>query len=101
MSVKISQPGDVAMLDEVIEVYAQHHECSLLKDKVYAFRELVPQWRENLVVDYKRSDLEVFLDVAKLDLFESRNHGGWHVAFHLWLVMGLGGSEKFNDCSRQ
>jgi hypothetical protein len=33
-SIKMSERGDVAMFDEVIEVYAQHHECSLLKDKV-------------------------------------------------------------------
>jgi hypothetical protein len=83
------------MFDEVIEVFAQHHECSL------GFRELVPQWKENLVVNYKRSDLEVFLDVAKLDLFESKKHGGLHVAFRLWLAMGLGDREKFNDCLQQ
>lgn len=101
MSIKMSERGDVAMFDEVIKVYAQHHECSLPKDKVYGFRELVPQWKENLVVNYKRSDLEVFLDVAKLDLFEPKKHGGWHVAFRLWLAMGLGDREKFNDCLRQ
>ena len=101
MSIKMSERGDVAMFDEVIEVFAQHHECSLPKDKVYGFRELVPQWKENLVVNYKRSDLEVFLDVAKLDLFESKKHGGLHVAFHLWLAMGLGDREKFNDCLQQ
>lgn len=101
ISIKMSEQGNVAMLDEVIRVYARHHECSLPKDKVYGFRELVPQWKENLVVDYKRSDLEVFLDVAKLDLFEPKKHGGWHVAFHLWSAMGLGDSEKFNDCLRQ
>src|SRR6266480_5129524 len=101
MSIKMSERGDVAMLDEVIGVYAQHHECSLPKDKVYGFRELVPQWKENLVVDYGRSNLEVFLDVAKLDLFEPKKHGGWHVAFHLWSAMGLGDREKFNDCLRQ
>ena len=101
MSFKMSERGDVAMLDEVIQIYTQHHECSLPKDKVYGFRELIPQWKENLVVDYKRSDLEVFLDVAKLDLFEPKKHGGWHVAFHLWSAMGLGDREKFDDCLRQ
>jgi hypothetical protein len=99
LSIKMSKRGDVATLDEVIEVYAQHQECRLPKDKVYGFRELVPQWKENLVVDYKRSDLEVFLDVAKLDLFEPKMHGGPRVAFRLWSAMGLGDSEeKFNDC---
>jgi hypothetical protein len=53
------------------------------------------------VVDYKRSGLEVFLGVAKLDLFEPKKHGRWHVAFRLWSAMGLGYSEKFNDCLRQ
>lgn len=101
MGIKMSERGDVAMFDEVIEVYAQHHECSLPKDKVYGFRELVPQWKEKLVVNYKRSNLEVFLDVAKLDLFEPKKHGGWHVAFRLWLAMGLGDRERFNDCLRQ
>jgi hypothetical protein len=101
LSIRMSERGDVAMLDEVIGVYAQHHKCSLPKDKAYGFRELVPQWKENLAVDYKRSDLEVFLDVAKLDLFEPKKHGGWHVAFHLWSAMGLGDREKFNDCLRQ
>src|SRR5256885_6844270 len=101
MNIEMSERGDVAMFDEVIGVYAKHHECSLPKDKVYGFRELVPQWKENLVVDYKRSDLEVFLDVAKLDLFEPKKHGGWYLAFRLWLAMGLGDREKFNDCLRQ
>lgn len=41
MSIRMSERGDVAMFDEVIGVYAQHHECSLPKDKVYGFRELV------------------------------------------------------------
>jgi len=101
VSNKISERGHFAMLDEVIRVYAQNHECRLPKDKVYGFRELVHQWKENLVVDYKRSDLEVFLDVAKLDLFEPQRYGGWHVAFDLWSVMGLGDSKKFNDFVRQ
>jgi hypothetical protein len=64
MSIKISERGDVSMLDEVIEVFVLHHEYSFPKDKVYGFRELVQQWKENLVVNYKRSGLEVFLDVA-------------------------------------
>jgi hypothetical protein len=89
INIEMSERGDVAMFDEVIGVYAQHRECSLPKDKVYGFRELVPQWKENLVVNYKRSDLEVFLDVAKLDLFEPKKHGGWHVAFRLWVAMGV------------
>jgi hypothetical protein len=101
LSVKMSERGDVAKLDEVIKVFAQHHECSLPKDKVYGFRELVVQWKESLVVNYERSDLEVFLDVAKLDLFKSEKHGGLHVALDLWLAMGLGDREKFNDCLRQ
>jgi hypothetical protein len=41
MNIEISERGDVAMFDEVIGVYAKYHECSLLKDKVYGFRELV------------------------------------------------------------
>lgn len=53
------------------------------------------------MVDYKQSDLKVFLDVTKLDLFESKKHGGLHVAFCLWLAMGLGDREEFNDCLRQ
>jgi hypothetical protein len=101
MSIKLSERGDVAMLDEVIEIYVQHHGCRDLKDKVYGFRELVPQWKDNLVVRYERSDKEVFVDVARLDLFEPRKHGGWHVAFCLWQAMGLGGREKFNDCIRE
>lgn len=34
VSIKILERGDVAMFDEVIEALAQHHECSLSKDKV-------------------------------------------------------------------
>lgn len=100
ISIKMSENGDVAMLDEVIKIYAQHHECSWLKDKVYGFRELIPKWKEKLVVDYKKSDLEVFLDVARLGLFDSKQHGGRYVAFRLWSAMGLD-SESFNDCARQ
>ena len=88
------------MLDEAIVVFAQHHNSSSLKDKVYGFRELIPQWKENLVVDYKRSDLDVFLDVAKLGLFEAKEHRGWRVAFELWSVMKLEDDEKFNDYIR-
>jgi hypothetical protein len=50
------------------------------------------------VVNYKQTDLEVFLDVAKLDLFELKKHKGRHIAFHLWLAIGLGDHEKFNNC---
>jgi hypothetical protein len=78
----------------VIEVFAQHHECSLPKDKVYGFRELVPQWKENLVVNYKRSDLEVFLDVAKLDLFESKKHGGIACSISFVVSNGIGRSRE-------
>jgi hypothetical protein len=101
LSIKMLERGDVAMLDEVIEIYAQHHECSYQIDKVYGFRELIPQWKENLVVDYQRSKREVFLDVAKLGLFDPQKHGGWHVAFHLWSALELGDKEDFNDCIRQ
>ena len=80
--------GNGAMVDEVIGVYAQDHDCSEPKDKVYGFCELVPRWKEQLVVDYKRSGLEVFLDVAKLGLLEPQEHGGLHVAFQLWSAMG-------------
>lgn len=96
----MSDRGSVAYLDEVIEVYAQHHECSLPKDKVYGFYELVPEWKEKLVVNYNQSDLDVFLDVAKLGLFEPSKHGGWQIAFHLWSAMKLGDRTKFNNCLR-
>ena len=66
--------GNIVIFDKIIRVYAKYYECSLLKDKVYGFRELVPQWKENLTVDYKWSDLEVFLDIAKLDLFELKKY---------------------------
>jgi hypothetical protein len=95
ITIEVSQREDVAMLDKVVEIYAQHHECSLPKDKVYGFLELVPQWKENLVVDYERSDLEVFLDVVRLNLI---GQWGWHVALHLWSAMGLGDSEMFTSC---
>lgn len=46
---------------------------------------------------YNQSDLEVFLDVAKLDLLEPNKHGGWHLAFHLWMILSLRDREKLND----
>lgn len=64
------------MLDEVVTIYAKYHGCSCPKDKVYGFRELVPQ----LVVDYRKTNLEVFLDVARLGSFEPEEHGGWYVS---------------------
>jgi hypothetical protein len=67
MSIELPERCDVAMLDEAIEIYAQHHGCRDLKDKVHGFFELVPQWKDNLVVRYERSDKEVFLDVTRLD----------------------------------
>jgi hypothetical protein len=101
MNTEMSERGDVAVLDKVITIYAQHHECKCLKDKVYGFRELVPQWKENLVVNYKGSNLEIYLGVATLDLFEPKKHGKEHIAFRLWLAMELGDYEKFEDCPRQ
>ncbi|OCT48981.1 hypothetical protein CLCR_04936 [Cladophialophora carrionii] len=100
MVVEMSEQGDVAKIDEVVEVYARH-KCSDPKDKVYGLRELVEEWRKKLTPYYKKSVLEVFLDVARLDLFKQENHGGVHVAFRLWSEMGLGDREKFNDCLRQ
>lgn len=101
ISIKISENGGVAILDEVIKVYAQNHECSCLKDKVYGFRELIARWKEELVVDYAKFDLEVFQDVARLGLFGSKQHGGRYIACCLWEAMELGNSEDFNDCTRQ
>ncbi|ETI26153.1 hypothetical protein G647_02930 [Cladophialophora carrionii CBS 160.54] len=100
MVVEMSEQGDVAEIDEVVEVYARH-QCCDPKDKVYGLRELVKEWREKLKPEYKKSVLEVFLDVARLDLFKQEKNGGLHVAFGLWSEMGLGGREKFNDCLRQ
>ncbi len=51
MSMRCQSRGDVVMFDEVINVFSPYHECSLPKDKVYGFRELVPQWQGNLVVN--------------------------------------------------
>ncbi|CAI6342359.1 unnamed protein product [Periconia digitata] len=101
MNIKMSEKGDVAVLDEVIRIYAKHHECSCLKDKIYGFRELISRWKEELVVDYKKSDLEVFLDVARLGLFDSKQYGGQYIACCLWEAMKLGNSEDFSDCIRQ
>lgn len=84
------------MLDEVVEVYAQHHHCGCMKDKVYGFLELVPQWKERVTVDYKQSDRAVFLDVAKLGLLETTEGGGWNVAYMLWSAMRLGAYEVFS-----
>jgi hypothetical protein len=101
MNAGLPDRGDVVMLDEAIELYAQHHKCKDLRDKVYGLRELVPQWKRSLVVDYSKSILNVFLDIASLDLFNSRAHGGWHVAFALWSTMELGQDhEAFNECVR-
>lgn len=98
---KMSERGDVAMFDEVIGLYAQNH-CKHLRDKVYAFRELVPQWRENVVVDYdKKSDLEVFQDVVRLGLLKQQKHGGGHVAFWLWSAMNLGDRSEFDSFLRE
>ena len=50
------------------------------------------------MVNYKWSNLEAFLDVIKLNLFESKKYRGLYVVFRLWLVIGLGDREKFNNC---
>jgi hypothetical protein len=104
ISVGLPERGDVAMLDEVVQLYAHYHECTDSKDKAYGFRELVPQWKNNLVVDYTKSTSDVFVDVAKLDLFKARAHGGMHIALHLWSAMGLGDRQDrngFDDFLRQ
>lgn len=93
----MSQRGDVATFDEVIDVFAEHHECSNPKDKVYGFRELISQQKGSLEVNYNQPDLQVFLDIAKLDLLELTKHGGSHAASRLWSAMGLGDREKLND----
>ena len=104
MSVGLPERGDVAMLDEVVQLYAQYHECTDSKDKAYRFRELVPQWKNNLVVDYTKSTSDVFVDVAKLNLFKARAHRGMHIALCLWSAMGLGDRQDrkgFDDFLRQ
>jgi hypothetical protein len=42
IGIKMSERGNITIFDEVIEVFAQYHEYSLPKDKVYGFRKLVP-----------------------------------------------------------
>jgi len=98
--VTMSERGDVGNFDEVLQVYAQHG-CKCPKDKVYGFRELISTWKDKLVVNYDKSDLEVFVDAARLGLLDPRNHGGRHVAFLLWSEMGLGDREEFNRCLSQ
>ena len=61
MNVVMSERGDVANLNEVITLYAQHHECGCPEDKVYGFRELVPGWKD-LKVNYKHLNREVLLE---------------------------------------
>jgi hypothetical protein len=101
METTLPGTGDDAMLDEVIMIYAKYHECSCPKDKIYGFRELVSQWKEKLLVDYKKSKLEVFLDVARLGLFDPKQYGGRHVAACLWEAMNLDETEDFSDYVRQ
>ena len=93
ISIKMLGRGDVAMFDKVIEVFAQYHNCRRPKDNVYGFRKLVPQWKDNLVVNYERFNLEVFLEVAKLDLFNLKRHRGLHVAF-CYGRHGIGRSQR-------
>ncbi|KAF2994066.1 hypothetical protein E8E13_002425 [Curvularia kusanoi] len=102
MNAGLPDQGDIMMLDEAIELYGQHHKCKDQRDEVYGLRELVPQWKHNLIVDYSRSVLDVFLDVARLDFLNSEAHGGWHVAFTLWSAMNLGPDQDgFNECIRR
>jgi len=104
VSAGLPERGDVAMLDEVVHLYAQNHECTDFRDKAYGLRELVPQWNDNLVVDYTKSTSEVFVDVAKLGLFKAKAHGGIHVALRLCSARGLGDHEDrkgFEDFLRQ
>ena len=93
----MSKQDDVGNFDEVLKVYAQHG-CKCPKDKVYGFRELIQAWKDNLVVDYEKSDLEVFLDAARLGLLDPQKYGGRHLAYWLWSAMGLGDRERFNSC---
>lgn len=51
------EPDKYAMLDEIIKIYVP-------RDKVYAFRGLNEQWT-NVVIDYKKSSLQVFLDAVQ------------------------------------
>lgn len=48
------------------------------------------------MVDYKQSDLEVFLNIRRPDLFGQKNRG-WKVAFCLYLAIGLQDREKLNE----
>jgi hypothetical protein len=92
-----SERGNIGHFDEVLRVYAQHI-CKCPKDKVYAFRELVQIWKDDLVPNYSKSDLEVFLDATRLGVLDPCKHGGRNVTFLLWSAMGLGGREEFNTC---
>lgn len=84
MVTRLCKHGDVAMFDEVVKIYARH-ECKDPRDTVYGFLELIPPWKEKLVVGYEnKSTLKVFVDAARLGLLERKLHGGLHVAFCLW-----------------
>lgn len=60
----------------MIELYAQHHKCTDHRDRVYGLRDLVLQRKDSLVVNHSKSDLDVFLDVARLDLLDSKSTRG-------------------------
>jgi hypothetical protein len=53
------------------------------------------------VVDYTWSDLEVFLDVVKLDLLKPKKAQGMASSILFVASIGLRDREKFNDCLQQ
>jgi hypothetical protein len=77
------------VLNEVITLYAQYHKCSRPKEKVYGFRELVPQWKENFVVVYERSYLAKTV-FGRCEAWFIRSEILWKVAGSISLVIRNG-----------
>lgn len=57
-------PSEHATRDKITEIHVRKHWWENARDKFYAFCVLNEQWT-NIIVDYKKSVLEVFLHTVQ------------------------------------
>jgi hypothetical protein len=106
------QAGHAVELVELLYWFCDH-KCSDPRNKVYGLLVLLPSITQPILVDYTRSYVDVFMDVAMVTLFEGKNlnvlshvssqHAGWRNGFSgpSWLPTYQSMRQPFPSCSRE
>jgi hypothetical protein len=91
----VQSPTVSIPLDEVVVMYAKEHCCEESKDKIFALRALVQEWRECLDPIAYQSDKHLSRRAVDLCFPKKEYRSRWTTFWYLWNTMNLGDFEAF------